>query len=156
MGNTYCAYYFSPIGRIKLSADDSSITGLDFIDENEGTDDENLPEVLTEALSQLDEYFRGKRKEFNLKLKLNGTEFQNMVWKELMKVPYGETKTYKDIAEAVNNPEACRAVGGANNRNKIAIIIPCHRIIGSGGRLTGYAGGLWRKEWLLQHENKNK
>lgn len=156
MKNTYSAYYFSPIGKIKISSDESSITGLDFVDENEEKSDENQPGVLKEALVQLDEYFNGKRKEFDIKLKISGTEFQNKVWRELINVPYGETRTYKDIAEAVNNSKACRAVGGANNKNKIAIIIPCHRIIGSSGTLTGYAGGLWRKEWLLQHENKNK
>lgn len=156
MGNIYCAYYTSPIGEIKISSDENCITGLDFIDEKEEKHDENLTEVLKDALNQLDEYFKGKRKQFDLKLKINGTEFQNKVWKELVNVPYGETRTYKDIAEAVNNPKACRAVGGANNRNRIAIIIPCYRIIGNRGRMVGYAGGLWRKEWLLQHENKNK
>ncbi|MBC9786055.1 methylated-DNA--[protein]-cysteine S-methyltransferase [Heliobacterium chlorum] len=114
----------------------------------------SVPECLTACLQQLDEYFRGTRKDFNVKLNPQGTQFQKQVWRKLPDIPYGKTASYKDIAEAVGNPKAVRAVGGANSQNPISIIVPCHRIIGSNGKLTGYAGGLWRKEWLLAHEQK--
>ena len=100
----------------------------------------------------MDEYFRKQRKVFELPLKPEGTDFQKKVWQALTQVPYGKTSTYKEIAERTGDLKAVRAVGGANRKNPIAIIIPCHRIIGSDNHLTGYAGGLWRKEWLLRHE----
>lgn len=144
------AYYESEIGLIKISADETSVLGLDFVSEKEnGTSDS---EVLSEALKELHEYFKGKRKEFNLKLFLDGTDFQKRVWRELMKIPYGKVATYGEIAKSIGNEKASRAVGNANNKNKIGIIIPCHRVIGASGKLVGYAGGLWRKEWLLKHE----
>lgn len=103
----------------------------------------------------MDEYFSGKRKKFDVSIVLEGTEFRKKVWKELMNIPYGETCSYKDIAIKIGNPKACRAVGGANNKNKIPIIIPCHRVIGTGGKLVGYAGGLHIKELLLENERKD-
>jgi len=111
-----------------------------------------IPQCLKDCVRQLDEYFIGKRKEFELELLPQGTPFQMKVWQKLMEIPYGKTASYKDIAEAVDSPKAVRAVGGANNKNKICIIIPCHRVIGSDGSLVGYGGGIWRKEWLLKHE----
>ncbi|MDF2519491.1 MAG: methylated-DNA--[protein]-cysteine S-methyltransferase [Clostridia bacterium] len=150
----YKAYYSSPIGSIEIVSDESSILELEFVEEM-GQAHDKAPEVLKRALTQLDEYFKGKRKAFDLELKLKGTEFQKGVWQQLQKVPYGNTASYGDIAKAVGNEKASRAVGGANNKNKIAIIIPCHRIVGSKGEMTGYAGGIWRKEWLLQHEKSN-
>lgn len=147
------AYYESEIGLIKISADESSVLGLDFVDEKEKGDSKDS-DVLSEVLKQLNEYFKGKRKEFNLNLFLDGTDFQKKVWRELTKIPYGEVVTYGEIAKSIGNDKASRAVGNANNKNKIAIIIPCHRVIGAGGKLVGYAGGLWRKEWLLQHEKR--
>lgn len=152
----YKAYYNSPIGVIKIESDENSITKLDFVDDTMGDSSQAIPQVLKIALKQIEEYFQGKRKIFDLNLKTEGTEFQKMVWNSLIEVPYGDTSCYGDIAAAIGNSKASRAVGGANNKNKIAIIIPCHRIVGADGSLTGYAGGLWRKEWLLQHEKNNK
>ncbi|MDR2009714.1 MAG: methylated-DNA--[protein]-cysteine S-methyltransferase [Bacteroidales bacterium] len=111
--------------------------------------------LIKETFSQLSEYFEGKRKIFEIPIKPEGTEFQKKVWEQLLKVPYGKTKTYKELAESVDSPKACRAVGLANNKNPISIIIPCHRIIGSNGKLVGYAGGLDTKKFLLNLERDN-
>jgi methylated-DNA-[protein]-cysteine S-methyltransferase len=108
--------------------------------------------ALEECLAQIDQYFQGTRQEFSLQLAPEGTDFQQQVWRELSKIPYGQTASYLDIARAIGNEQAVRAVGAANGQNPISIIIPCHRVIGSDGKLTGYGGGLWRKEWLLTHE----
>lgn len=151
----YKSYYNSPIGAIEVATNEDSIIKLDFVEEL-GKNDENAPEILKRAIKQLDEYFQGKRKTFDLKLGAEGTTFQQSVWQQLIKVPFGSTATYGEIAKAVGNEKASRAVGGANNKNKIAIVIPCHRVVGSQGKMVGYAGGLWRKEWLLQHEKQNK
>ena len=110
--------------------------------------------VLAACLEQIDEYFRGRRKVFTLALDLRGTDFQKAVWRELLKVSFGKTTSYGAIARALGNGQAMRAVGGANRRNPVSIIVPCHRIVGADGSLTGYGGGLWRKEWLLAHERK--
>jgi methylated-DNA-[protein]-cysteine S-methyltransferase len=118
-------------------------------------DKDDMPEALNEACCQLDEYFKGKRQSFDLRLSLKGTEFQRRVWNELMSIPYGKTVTYRDIAIKLGNPHAVRAVGNANGKNPVSIIVPCHRVIGSSGKLTGYAGGLERKAWLLKHEKEN-
>jgi methylated-DNA-[protein]-cysteine S-methyltransferase len=152
----YRAYYNSPIGTVEIVSDENSIIELSFVEETMESDSQASPQVLQTALKQIDEYFQGKRNAFDLKLKAEGTEFQQKVWQSLIEVPYGETACYGDIAAAVGNSKASRAVGGANNKNKIAIIIPCHRIVGADGSLTGYAGGLWRKEWLLKHEKNHK
>ncbi|NOZ35204.1 MAG: methylated-DNA--[protein]-cysteine S-methyltransferase [Chlorobi bacterium] len=109
--------------------------------------------LLAEVQTQINEYFQGKRKEFTILLKFSGTEFQKNVWKELLKIPYGKTASYSDIAKKIKNPKAVRAVANANAANKIAIIIPCHRVIGSDGSLTGYAAGLDKKKFLLKIEN---
>jgi methylated-DNA-[protein]-cysteine S-methyltransferase len=106
-------------------------------------------------VEQLDEYFKGGRTVFSLKLDLRGTAFQKQIWAKLLQVKFGRTTTYKALAEAVGRPAATRAVGGANHRNPVSIIVPCHRVVGSDGRLTGYGGGLWRKEWLLRHERRD-
>lgn len=110
--------------------------------------------LIKMAAKQLDEYFNGKRQQFDLPLDLTGTIFQTKVWQELLKIPYGQTKSYKDIATAINNPKAYRAVGMANNKNRIMIVVPCHRVISSDNKLTGYAGGLEKKEFLLNLESK--
>jgi len=107
---------------------------------------------LKAGVKQIDEYFKGNRSKFLLNLDPAGTKFQRSVWRQLEKIPFGEVVSYGQIAEAIGNPRACRAVGNANGKNPISIIIPCHRVIGSDGRLTGYGGGLWRKEWLIKHE----
>jgi len=108
------------------------------------------------SLKQLDEYFSATRKNFDLNINIEGTKFQTKVWYELMKIPYGETITYKTLAKRIGNSNAARAVGNANGKNPISIIIPCHRVIGSDGNLTGYGGGTDRKQWLLDYEEKNK
>ena len=153
MEKLYQTYYDSPIGILKISANDSKITSLEFVEKKDQAESGN--KVLQECTKQLDEYFAGKRKNFDLDLELNGTDFQKQVWKQLLKIPYAKTQSYGDIAEAIKNPKAVRAVGMANKVNKISIIIPCHRVIGSNGSLTGYATGVWRKEWLLNHEREN-
>lgn len=151
---SYLSYYKSPVGVLCIRADEDFITGVSVADSL--LEKEN-PSALTEkAAFQLEEYFSGKRKAFALPLCPNGTDFQKRVWNALCEIPYGETKTYKDIAAAVGNEKASRAVGGANNRNPIMIIIPCHRVIGANGSLIGYAGGLKVKEYLLNLEKENK
>ena len=144
-------HYRSPIGILKITGTLEGIMSIDFLDTAPDGIVE-IPECLAECISQLDEYFKGTRREFSLKLALEGTCFQKKVWAALCNIPHGCTTSYGDIAAAVGNPKASRAVGNANNKNSIPIIIPCHRVIGIDGRLTGYAGGLWRKEWLLSHE----
>ena len=148
---TFKAYYISPLGPIEIVGGQDSIRSLDFVDK-ELTGAADLPFCLKTCLKQIDEYFSGKRKEFLLKLDPQGTNFQKLVWQQLEKIPYGAVVSYGEIASVIGKPKACRAVGSANGRNPIGIIIPCHRVIGSDGRLTGYGGGLWRKEWLIEHE----
>ncbi|MDD3569689.1 MAG: methylated-DNA--[protein]-cysteine S-methyltransferase [Lachnospiraceae bacterium] len=146
-------FYKSPVGILKIEGEENSITGLFFV-KNEFENIGTPLDEMEKCKIQLDEYFSGKRKEFNLNLNPKGTAFQLKVWRALQTVPYGETKTYGYIAAAINNPKAVRAVGGANNRNPISIIIPCHRIIGANGSLTGYGGGLAVKEYLLNLEKQ--
>lgn len=147
----YRSYFDSPLGVIELTSDGAGITSLTF--RQKALEAEQPLELLDRCKRELAAYFRGELFEFSLPLSLEGTPFQREVWEALRKIPYGETRSYGDIARLVGNPGALRAVGGANNKNKIAIIIPCHRVVGSRGKLTGYAGGLERKEWLLKHEN---
>lgn len=144
-------YYKSPIGIIEIKAVDDLIISVEFANDDSYKVNENS-KILEKALKQLDLYFKGDLKAFDVNMFLDGTEFQKKVWNELTKIPYGEIVTYKDIAKSIGNEKAVRAVGNANNKNKIPIIIPCHRVIGSNGKLIGYAGELWRKEWLLKHE----
>ena len=147
----YKTFYNSPIGLIEISGTENSITSLYFLDEEFNPESKsNL--YLEKCVEQLDEYFKGKRKIFELNLQLEGSEFQKKVWNELLKIPYGETKSYMEITKILGDTKAIRAVANANGQNKISIIIPCHRVIGSDGSLTGYGGGLWRKKWLLEHE----
>ena len=112
--------------------------------------------ILKEAIKQFDEYFKGIRKDFNIKCETQGTEFQKRVWVALMEIPYGVTLSYKEMAFKIGNEKSTRAVGNANGKNIISIIVPCHRVIGSDNSLTGYAGGLHRKKWLLEHEKEIK
>lgn len=149
----YKTYYNSEIGLIEIIGTENAIVSVGFVEEKPVNDSEIHP-CLEECIGQIDEYFRGKRREFSLSLHLQGTDFQRKVWSQLMKIPFGETSSYKNIAASIGNEKAVRAVGNANARNKIAIIIPCHRVIGSDGKLIGYASGVWRKEWLLSHERK--
>ena len=146
------AYYLSPIGPLEVSGTSEGIVSVTFV-ETRLPNDRNLPECVKEGIRQLEEYFKGARKNFSLKLLLQGTPFQKLVWQRLKKIPYGKLASYGEVARAIGKPNAYRAVGNANNKNPIAIIIPCHRVIGSDGTLVGYGSGLWRKEWLLDHEN---
>ncbi len=153
--NEYKAYYESEIGLIEVISTATAIKSLYFIEPEEKNDPamgEESPQVLTDCMAQLDEYFKGERKDFSLPLEPEGTTFQESVWHQLSHIPFGETVSYLDIARAIDNDKAVRAVGAANGQNPISIILPCHRVIGSNGKLIGYGGGLWRKEWLLNHE----
>ena len=145
--------YNSPVGRLLVELENGFLVRLDFADgsQAEGKNG-NESALLAKVAMQLDEYFRGARKNFDLPLNPAGTEFQRKVWDALLAIPYGETRTYREIAEAAGCPRGFRAVGMANNKNPIAIIIPCHRVIGSNGKLVGYASGLGRKEALLALE----
>ena len=146
-------FYNLPIGKVGIAADDESICQV-FFTSGESPEGFELAEtpVIKKASEQLAEYFDGKRKSFDLPLKLEGTKFQTAVWQALLTIPAGETRSYKDIAILVGNPGGSRAVGMANNRNPVAVIVPCHRVIGQDGSLTGYAGGLSIKQYLLNHE----
>lgn len=150
--------YESPIGILEIIGTDEAIRSILFSEEDEKVNflQDETPKLLVECYTQLDEYFKGKRREFSFTYEFEGTAFQKTVWEALKAIPYGETGSYKDIAISIENEKAIRAVGSANGKNKLSIVIPCHRIIGSNGKLTGYAGGLWRKEWLLQHERTYK
>lgn len=152
----YAFYYNTPIGQIIIGEKDNRITHLLF-KENPLPPGYVIKEtsILAEADRQLQDYFKGQRKEFNLDLNPSGTEFMKKVWNSLRKIPYGETRSYKDIAISIGHDKAYRAVGLANNRNPIAIIIPCHRVIGANGNLVGYGGGLDIKTFLLELERSN-
>lgn len=140
----------SPAGTIEISGSDDGIRSIIFLDtESVPT---TIPPCLLECVKQLNEYFGGKRRQFDLKLDLRGTEFQLKVWEKLQQIPFGKTISYLDLARMTGNENNTRAVGNANGKNKISIIVPCHRVISSNGKLTGYAGGLWRKEILLKLE----
>lgn len=145
-------YFESRIGLLKIVASDVYVEKIDFVDQ---IDEEVNSNALTEKTKlQLKEYFMGKRMEFDLPVKLQGTEFQVKVWEALRQIPFGETRTYKDIANIIGNPKAVRAVGQANNKNKIVILVPCHRVIGSNSKLVGYGGGIIRKLALIDHEKE--
>jgi methylated-DNA-[protein]-cysteine S-methyltransferase len=159
MPKVFTVFYESPIGALEIKAEEKGVLAVNFVKRGgrprgPAGAAEDGPAVLKACLGQLAEYFRGERTSFSLPLRLEGTAFQKKVWAELLRVPFGKTTTYRAIAAAVGNERATRAVGGANHRNPVSIIIPCHRVVASDGRLTGYGGGLWRKEWLLGHEQK--
>jgi len=147
----FCTY-LSPVGTLVIGEDDAGITLIEFSDE---TTEYPVPEnsrYLESAAEQLREYFAGNRKEFDLPLSLHGTDFQKLVWDALRQIPYGSYASYQNIAIAVGNRNSTRAVGMANNRNPVVIVIPCHRVIGKDGSLTGYGGGLDKKKYLLNLE----
>ncbi len=152
----FTAYYRSDIGTVEVIGTGNGILSVNFREERPSRNPKTdaPPPVIKECLRQLDEYFRGRRTSFSLKLSLKGTDFQQKVWRQLLKIPYGETLSYKNVAKAIGRPRSTRAVGGANHNNAIGIIVPCHRVIGHNGKLVGYGGGLWRKEWLLRHERR--
>ena len=149
----YIKYLETKLGKIGIVEENGKIVKVIIDNENEGKSyQEKDTKLLLEAKKQLEEYFEGKRKVFDLPLEQEGTEFQKKVWKILEKIPYGETRTYKEVAKMAGNEKASRAVGMANNKNNIPIIVPCHRVIGSNGKLVGYALGLDMKKYLLDLE----
>ena len=152
MESNQTAYYKTPIGTAKIVGDENGISAVTVIDDDLETSIE-IPKILQDCVKQLDEYFNGTRKQFDLKLNPQGTDFQKKVWNALLNVHFGKTKTYLEQAKQLGDVKAIRAVASANGKNPIWIVIPCHRIIGSNGSLTGYAGGIWRKKWLIAHEN---
>jgi methylated-DNA-[protein]-cysteine S-methyltransferase len=149
--NIFRTYYDSPLGLLVLEADKNGITYVRF-DAKDNSSNFDPDGFLLQCVRELDEFFSGKRKVFEVRINPQGSDFQVNVWREVYKIPFGKTKSYLDIAKAVGDPNSIRAVGGANGKNKIPIIIPCHRVIGSDGSLTGYGGGMWRKKWLLDFE----
>jgi len=165
MEDLYRAYYTSPIGQIEIVGMPAGIVSVGFVDANRRAATKLSPEVdanrraatklspeVDACVDQLDAYFWGRRESFSLRLRPQGTSFQRKVWDALAAIPFGHTATYRDIATRLGKGRAVRAVGHANGRNCIAVIVPCHRVVGSDGALRGHADGLWRKEWLLRHE----
>lgn len=148
-------YHQTAIGPVEIVENGEAITGLFFCKSNDPPFICGENALIRQAIKELDEYFAGKRRIFTLPVQPSGTEFQKKVWRALCDIPYGETRSYGQIARAVGNPKACRAVGMANHRNPISIVIPCHRVIGADGSLTGYGGGLRIKETLLELERMN-
>ena len=145
------AYIESPLGITTIIGDEEGISVISVT--QEGQVSAEIPEVLQEAVRQLREYFEGKRTDFTFRLNPKGTEFQQKVWKSLLEIPYGKTVSYMDQTKKLGDVKAIRAVASANGKNPLWIVVPCHRVIGTNGSLTGYAGGLHRKKWLLEHEN---
>jgi methylated-DNA-[protein]-cysteine S-methyltransferase len=147
------AFYKTPVGAAKITEEDGFISSISILDGEFEVEPAQSP-VLIETMKQLDEYFAGERKVFDLPIKQHGSNFQQQVWQQLSKIEYGKTISYLHQSKLMNNPLGIRAIAAANGRNHLWIIVPCHRVIGSNGSLTGYAGGLWRKQWLLEHETR--
>ncbi len=145
------AYIKTPLGIAKIMGDENGICAISVSDE--GIISSIIPVVLQEVVSQLSDYFEGKNSNFTFKLNPSGTEFQQKVWAALLEIPFGKTMSYLELSKKLGDVKAIRAVASANGKNPLWIVIPCHRVIGTDGSLTGYAGGLWRKKWLLEHEN---
>ena len=145
----------TPLGIAKICGDESGISSVTVLNTDETVSD-IIPKVLQNCVFQLQEYFNGEREYFNLKLSPQGTEFQKQVWEELQIIPFGKTVSYLELSKQLGDVKAIRAVANANGKNPLWIIVPCHRVIGSNGNLTGYAGGLHRKQWLLEHESPYK
>ncbi|WP_366187476.1 methylated-DNA--[protein]-cysteine S-methyltransferase [Flavobacterium ovatum] len=144
-------YIKTPMGIAKITGDESGVASISISDE--GVISNDIPSVLQEAVQQLTDYFEGKRTNFDLKLNPKGTDFQQKVWRVLQNIPFGKTMSYLELSQKLGDVKAVRAVAAANGKNPLWIVVPCHRVIGSDGSLTGYAGGLGRKMWLLEHEN---
>ena len=154
MDNLYFTYYQSPVGLLKIGGTESYIAELSFVDNNDQMThgEPGVSEVMHQCTEELIEFFNGKRRSFNIPVNQDGTAFQKKVWGELVNIPFGKTISYLDLAKQLGDEKVIRAAASTNGKNKIAIIVPCHRVIGSDKSLTGYSGGLWRKKWLLQHE----
>lgn len=145
----------TPLGHAIITGDINGVSSVSIKDTTEQLS-EVIPEDLLDCVTQLKAYFREERKDFDLKLNPSGTDFQKKVWQYLQQIPFGKTCSYLELSKKIGDPKAIRAVANANGKNPLWIIIPCHRVIGSNGSLTGYAGGLHRKQWLINHESENK
>ena len=156
MSETFTTYYHSPVGLLKITGTEDYISEVSFHDKTQKAEGKkkHLPTLLIQCVEQLIQYFNGERRKFDLPVHQPGTTFQQGVWNELMTIPYGKTISYLDLAVKTGDSKATRAVANANGKNNVAIIVPCHRVIGSNRDLVGYGGGLWRKKWLLDHEAK--
>jgi methylated-DNA-[protein]-cysteine S-methyltransferase len=154
MNERYYTYYESPVGLLKIGSTEHYIAELTFVDNKEQIihGEPGISDVIHQCTEQLIEFFQGRRKVFNVPVHQEGTAFQQKVWNELLAIPFGKTISYLDLAKKLGDPKVIRAAATTNGKNNIAIIVPCHRVIGSDRSLTGYSGGLWRKKWLLQHE----
>ncbi len=153
----YTGYYQSPLGMLEIKANSDALVSVQFLSEEVvRTIGEIMSPLVEETIRQLRAYFEGTLKQFDLPLEFIGTEFQQKVWKELTKISFGQTVSYGRLADLLGSRQLVRAVGSANGKNPIGIIVPCHRVIGNQGDLVGYAGGLWRKQWLLEHEGSQK
>ncbi|HET8884795.1 MAG TPA: methylated-DNA--[protein]-cysteine S-methyltransferase [Salinimicrobium sp.] len=149
------AFVQTPLGTAQIIGSSEGITSFKVLEKNEFTS-QIVPDELQDAIFQIQKYFEGNLKDFNLNLTPDGTEFQQKVWWELRKIPFGKTISYMELSKRLGDPKTIRAAASANGKNPLWILIPCHRVIGSDGSLTGYAGGLWRKKWLLEHESSSK
>jgi len=145
-------YHRTPLGIARITADDGFITAISILDDKDIEVTQSELPLLKLAAQQMDEYFAGKRMDFDLPIRQAGTDFQQQVWEQLMQIKYGTTISYGQQSKLMNNPLGIRAIASANGKNNLWVVVPCHRVIGSDGSLTGYAGGLWRKQWLLEHE----
>lgn len=159
MANNHKGFFRSPIGLIAVESDGEAITGINFCEEGaleHDSREESVLPVIQKCIQELDEYFKGSRRSFDVPLSLKGTEFQKKVWKCLLTIPYGKSLSYQEIALGIDNSKACRAVGAAIGKNPACLLIPCHRVIGKDGSLTGFAWGTDRKKLLLEHEKEKK
>jgi len=148
------AYYKSPVGNLRIISNDSDIIKIEFTEDYFKM--KMVPVQIQRCISQLDEYFKGERKKFQVDINPAGTEFQSKIWNLLLKIPYGKTISYLELSQQFGDEKAIRAIASANGKNPVPIIVPCHRVIGNNGKLTGYAGGLLKKQWLLEHEGAIK
>ncbi|CAM3823839.1 MULTISPECIES: methylated-DNA--[protein]-cysteine S-methyltransferase [Flavobacterium] len=148
------AFINTPLGTAKIKGDENGVSVISILQEGEIS--KEIPLELKEAVSQLNDYFEGNRTQFTFEINPKGTDFQKKVWKALLEIPYGKTISYLDLSKQLGDVKAIRAVASANGKNPLWIVVPCHRVIGTDGSLTGYAGGLWRKKWLIDHENPVK
>jgi len=148
----FTKYHSSPVGNLKIQCTANEVLLIHFVEETGLENDHSA--LLQNCINQLEEYFDGKRKEFDLPLGQQGSAFQQNVWKHLEKIPFGKTISYLQLSKQIGDVKAIRAIAAANGKNNLAIVVPCHRVIGSDSKLVGYAGGLWRKKWLLEHETK--
>lgn len=156
MADQFTTYYHSPVGLLKIAGTDDFIAEVSFHDTSQKPEGnkKHMPPMVINCIEQLIQYFNGQRRQFELPIHQPGTAFQQGVWSELMAIPFGKTISYLELARRTGDTKATRAVAAANGRNNVAIIVPCHRVIGSNKELIGYGGGLWRKKWLLEHELK--